>query len=64
MSRHAPGDDVSPIVIRVTVENAEPLTGTAAGPPGEAIRFEGWLGLLNALSTLVGPRPARPRRLH
>jgi hypothetical protein len=64
MSHRAPGDDLPPFVIRVTVETAEPLTGTAAGKPGEAIRFEGWLGLLNALSTLVGPRPIRPRRPH
>lgn len=45
----APG----PIVIRVTVERSEPLTGTASAGPGEPIRFEGWLDLLETFSTLV-----------
>jgi hypothetical protein len=43
-----------PIVIRVTIESADPLTGDAASQTSETVRFDGWLGLLAALAELVG----------
>lgn len=43
------------IVIRVTIETTEPLTGTATARPHAGVRFDGWLGLLAALAELVGP---------
>jgi hypothetical protein len=42
------------VVIRVSIENVVPLTGSMAGESGETVRFEGWLGLLGVLSELVG----------
>lgn len=42
-----------PIVIRVTVAQSDPLSGIAAAGPGDALQFEGWLELLNALAKLV-----------
>jgi hypothetical protein len=40
-------------VVRIAIDNVHPLTGTAAAGGGEALRFEGWLGLLRALSALI-----------
>jgi hypothetical protein len=42
------------VVICVTIEQVNPLTGTVARESGQAARFEGWLGLLGVLSELVG----------
>jgi hypothetical protein len=41
------------LVIRLTIERLCPLSGTAALGSGEAVRFEGWFGLLAALAELV-----------
>jgi hypothetical protein len=39
--------------IRISIEQPEPLIGTAATDDREPLPFEGWLGLLGALSALV-----------
>jgi hypothetical protein len=39
--------------IRISIEQPEPLTGTAATDERGPLPFEGWLGLLRVLSTLV-----------
>lgn len=44
------------VVIRITVDKAEPLTGVATTGSGDALPFEGWLGLLGVLSQLVVSR--------
>lgn len=46
--------DVSdPVLIRVWIERAEPLAGTAAVEGAEPLAFQGWLELLRVLSELV-----------
>lgn len=40
--------------IRISIETAEPLAGTATAGGREIVRFEGWLELLRVLSALVG----------
>ena len=42
-----------PVLIRVWIERAEPLAGTAAVEGAEPRAFEGWLELLRVLSELV-----------
>jgi hypothetical protein len=39
--------------IRISIEQPEPLIGTAATDDREPVPFEGWLELLGALSALV-----------
>lgn len=39
--------------IRISIEQPEPLIGTAATDDQEPLPFEGWLGLLGAVSALV-----------
>lgn len=41
--------------IRITIHTTDPLTGTATAESAVPQRFEGWLELLHALATLVGP---------
>ena len=43
-----------PFVIRVSIEQAEPLRGTAATEDGAPIAFEGWMEFLGAVSELLG----------
>ena len=43
-----------PLVIRVSVEHTEPLTGTAATEDAAPVAFEGWLEFLGAVSQLLG----------
>lgn len=43
-----------PMVIRIAIDTLDPLSGTARNERGEELRFEGWLGLLSALSTMAG----------
>src|SRR5690606_26787728 len=40
--------------IHIAVETLDPLSGTARAERGEVLSFEGWLGLLDALSRMVG----------
>jgi hypothetical protein len=39
--------------IRISIEQPEPLIGTAATDERGPLPFEGWLGLLGALAALV-----------
>lgn len=39
--------------IRISIEQPEPLIGTAATDDRDPLPFEGWFGLLGALSALV-----------
>jgi hypothetical protein len=46
--------DVSdPVLIRVWIDRADPLAGTAAVEGAEPLPFQGWLELLRVLSELV-----------
>ena len=47
-------------VIRIRIERAEPLVGTAATEGGAALAFEGWLELLHVLATLIGAEGGSP----
>lgn len=56
--RHLP--DVSPggtadagPMITITLESQDPPCGMASTERGDAVRFEGWLGMLRVLSDLV-----------
>ena len=42
-----------PVLIRIWIERAEPLAGTAAVEGAEPLAFQGWLDLLRVLSELV-----------
>jgi hypothetical protein len=41
------------MLIRIRIENIQPLAGTAAVEGGDPLRFDGWLELLRAISELV-----------
>ncbi len=49
-----------PAVIRIEIERAEPLAGTAATEGGAPLAFEGWLELLHVLATLIGAEGDSP----
>ncbi len=49
-----------PAVIRIRIERAAPLAGTAATEGGTALAFEGWLELLHVLATLIGGEGGSP----
>ena len=49
-----------PAVIRVRIERAEPLAGTAETEGGAPLAFEGWLELLHVLATLIGAEGGSP----
>ena len=51
---------VAPMLIRIVVEQAQPLAGTATTDGRDPLRFEGWLELLRVLSELVDPAKAPP----
>jgi hypothetical protein len=42
------------MLIRISIEKTEPLTGTAATARSRPLAFVGWLELLRAISELVG----------
>jgi hypothetical protein len=42
------------MLIRISIEKAEPLTGTAATAGNRPLPFAGWLELLRVISELVG----------
>jgi hypothetical protein len=46
---------VAPMLIRIVVEQAQPLAGTATTAGRDPLPFEGWLELLRVLSELVDP---------
>jgi hypothetical protein len=46
---------MAPMLIRVVIDQAQPLTGTAATEGRDPLRFEGWLELLGVVSELVAP---------
>ena len=46
---------VAPMLIRIVVEQAQPLAGTATTEGRDPLPFEGWLELLRVLSELVAP---------
>ena len=50
---NAARDVDDPVLIRVWIERAEPLAGTAAVEGAEPLPFQGWLELLRVLSELV-----------
>ena len=52
--------DVAPMLIRVVVEQAQPLAGTATTAGRDPLRFEGWLELLRVLSELVDAATVTP----
>ncbi len=41
------------VLVRVWIEDSQPLAGTAAIEGGEPLRFDGWLELLRVISELV-----------
>jgi hypothetical protein len=51
---------VAPMLIRIVVEQAQPLAGTATTAGRDPLRFEGWLELLRVLSELVDAATAPP----
>jgi len=57
------------LVVRIAIEQTEPLTGSAACPEtGAPVPFVGWLELLRTIAELVGPasqmtEPSRAHRL-
>ncbi len=50
-----------PFVIRVSIEQAEPLRGTAATEDGAPVAFNGWMEFLGAVSELLGLPRDDPR---
>jgi hypothetical protein len=46
------------VLIRVWIEDRQPLAGTAAREGSEPLRFDGWLELLRVVSELVAAAPA------
>ena len=42
------------MLVQISVENAQPLTGSASAPGRQPVAFVGWLGLLRAIAELVG----------
>ena len=46
------------MLIRVWIEDTQPLAGTAATEGSEPLRFDGWLELLRVVSELVAAAPS------
>jgi hypothetical protein len=49
---------VAPMLIRIVIDQVQPLAGTATTEGRDQLRFEGWLELLRVLSELVAPATA------
>ena len=52
------------MVIQISIEQTQPLIGTASDERGVPVPFVGWMALLRAISDLVeasGPCPAEGR---
>jgi hypothetical protein len=45
------------VLVRLRIERAQPLAGTAAATGRGPLRFDGWLELLRVVAELVGPAP-------
>ena len=45
------------MLIRISIESTQPLTGTAATGKAEPVPFDGWLELLRVISELVATPP-------
>jgi hypothetical protein len=43
------------MLIRISVESSQPLTGSAASDEAGPLYFDGWLELLRVVSELVSP---------
>ncbi|MFN8634094.1 MAG: hypothetical protein U0893_09580 [Chloroflexota bacterium] len=50
------------MVIQLSIERTEPLTGSAADECGAPIHFVGWMAMLRAISDLVDSRAGEARR--
>jgi hypothetical protein len=50
-----------PLVIRLSMDKVEPSIGRAATEAGAEVEFDGWLGLLGAISMLTGSPHAGER---
>ena len=48
------------MLIRVWIEDTQPLAGTAATEGSEPLHFDGWLELLRVVSELVAAAPSSP----
>jgi hypothetical protein len=46
------------LLIRLSIETTEPLSGTAAIEGGDPLPFKGWLDLLSVITELARPRPS------
>ena len=46
------------MLIRILIERAQPVAGTAVTEGQEPLHFDGWLELLRVLSELVTPAPS------
>jgi hypothetical protein len=46
------------MLIRISVENSQPLAGSAASDDAGPLYFDGWLELLRVVSELVTPARA------
>ncbi len=62
----APAEGADPMVIRISIDNKDPLTGSAVTDGRDPLRFEGWMELLRMIGELVGTPPdaegvTRPR---
>lgn len=45
------------MLIRIWIENTQPLAGTAAAGEAQPLHFDGWLELLRVISELVAAAP-------
>lgn len=43
-----------PVVIRISVDVPDPLSGLASVEHGEELPFEGWLELIGVIASLIG----------
>jgi hypothetical protein len=50
--------EAAAVLIRLWIQDSQPLAGTAATEGGEPLRFEGWLELLRVVSELVAAAPS------
>lgn len=50
------------MVIQLSIEQTEPLTGSAVDERGAPVHFVGWMAMLRAISDLVDSRADQPER--